>query len=271
MTKSSIGLPLGITVTAISLFLILPILVVIPLSFNPEPYFSFTREMLLFEPGGWSLRWYREVTESDQWRLAFKNSLMIASIVTAVATVGGTSAALGLRHLTGISKSVVAGIIASPLVVPVIIVATGMYLFLAPLGLTQSFLGVVLAHIVLASPFVVVTVSGALSTFDDRLLLAAATLGASPFKAFGRVTLPLMASGILAGALFAFVTSFDEAVVTLFLAGYDQRTVPLQMWSGVRDQLSPAVLAVASLLVLLVAMVMAIANAIQSTLKRRNT
>jgi putative spermidine/putrescine transport system permease protein len=261
-------LSLGFAVGAVSLFLILPILVVIPLSFNPEPYFSFTKSMLLVEPEGWSLRWYREVAQSPQWRLAFKNSVIIAIIVTPVATVLGTAGALGLRHLQGSTRTLVAALLGSPLVIPVIIVATGTYLFFAPMGLTQSLAGIVIVHIVLAAPFVVVTVSGALTTFDERLSRAAATLGASPVRAFMRVTLPLIAPGIVSGALFAFVTSFDEAVVTLFLASYDQRTVPLQMWSGVRDQLSPAVLVVASLMVFLVATAMVASNLIQAIFKR---
>lgn len=259
---------LGCAVGAVSLFLVLPILVVIPLSFNPEPYFSFTRSMLLLQPEGWSLRWYREVGESAQWRLALRNSVTIAIIVTPVATALGTAAALGLRHLDGSARTLAAAMLGAPLVIPVIIVATGTYLFFAPLGLTQSLTGIVIVHVVLAAPFVVITVSSTLTTFDAQLSRAAATLGASPLRAFARVTLPLIAPGIISGALFAFVTSFDEAVVTLFLASYDQRTIPLQMWSGVRDQLSPAVLVVASLLVLLVAITMVAANLIQ-TLKRR--
>lgn len=259
---------LGCAVGAVSLFLVLPILVVIPLSFNPEPYFSFTRSMLLLQPEGWSLRWYREVGESAQWRLALRNSVTIAIIVTPVATALGTAAALGLRHLDGSARTLAAAMLGAPLVIPVIIVATGTYLFFAPLGLTQSLTGIVIVHVVLAAPFVVITVSSTLTTFDAQLSRAAATLGASPLRAFARVTLPLIAPGILSGALFAFVTSFDEAVVTLFLASYDQRTIPLQMWSGVRDQLSPAVLVVASLLVLLVAITMVAANVFQ-TLKRR--
>ncbi|KQS71610.1 polyamine ABC transporter permease [Rhizobium sp. Leaf371] len=260
-------LSLGFAVGAISLFLILPILVVVPLSFNPEPYFSFTRSMLLLQPDGWSLRWYREVAESAQWRLALKNSVTIAIIVTPVATALGTAAALGLRHLGGSVRTLVAAVLGAPLIIPVIIVATGTYLFFAPLGLTQSLTGIVIVHVVLAAPFVVVTVSGTLTTFDAQLSRAAATLGASPLRAFARVTLPLIVPGVISGALFAFVTSFDEAVVTLFLASYDQRTVPLQMWSGIRDQLSPAVLVVASLLVLLVAIMMVVANLVQA-LKR---
>jgi putative spermidine/putrescine transport system permease protein len=253
----------------VAAFLVLPILVIVPLSFNPEPYFSFTRKMILLDPDGWSLRWYREVLQSAQWRLAFRNSVTIAAIVTPTATALGTCAALGLRHLPARQRTIVALIISSPLVVPVIIIATGTYLFFAPLGLTQSLTGIVFAHIILAAPFVVITVSSTLTTFDERLLRVAATLGASPIRAFLRVTLPLMVQGILTGALFAFATSFDEAVVTLFLAGYDQRTVPLQMWSGVRDQLSPAVLVVASLLVLSMSAIVVAVKIIETLLSRR--
>ncbi|HEY9214240.1 MAG TPA: ABC transporter permease [Ancylobacter sp.] len=246
----------------IAAFLVLPLLVIVPLSFNPEPYFSFTPAMLRLDPEGWSLRWYREITESAQWRLALWNSLGIAGVVTPLATFLGTLAALGLRRLPTGPRKMFAVIIASPLVVPVILFATGIYFFLAPLGLTQSFTGIILAHTALAAPYVVVTVGSTLTTFDERLLRAASILGSPPLSAFLRVTLPLIAPGVASGALFAFVTSFDEAVIALFLAGYDQRTVPLQMWSGVRDQLSPAVLAAATLMVLLVAIVMLITTLI---------
>ncbi|CAM5761193.1 ABC transporter permease [Labrys miyagiensis] len=252
--------------SAVYAFLIVPVLVVIPLSFNPEPYFSFTRRMLTLDPEGWSLRWYREIALNPQWRLAFRNSLLIAAVVTPAATALGTLAAFGLRRLPSRQKSAVVIILSSPLIVPIIIFATGSYLFLAPLGLTQCFAGIILAHTALASPYVVVTVGGAFANFDERLLLAASILGSNPLNAFWKVTLPLMAPGILAGALFAFVTSFDEAVVALFLAGYDQRTVPLQMWSGVRDQLSPAVLAAATLLIAVVAVVMVAIALVRGTL-----
>lgn len=251
---------------AVCVFLIVPVLVVIPLSFNPEPYFSFTRQMLTLDPDGWSLRWYREIALNPQWQLAFRNSLTIAAVVTPAATLLGTLAAFGLRRLPTRQKGFVAVILSSPLIVPIIIFATGSYLFLAPLGLTQTFTGIILAHTALAAPYVVVTVGGALATFDERLLRAASILGSNPLGAFYKVTMPLMAPGMLAGALFAFITSFDEAVVALFLAGYDQRTVPLQMWSGMRDQLSPAVLAAASLLILVVAIVMALIAFIRRTL-----
>lgn len=251
---------------SVAAFLIVPILVVAPLSFNPEPYFSFTPAMLRLEPEGWSLRWYREIAESPQWRLAFWNSLGIAALVTPLATLLGTLAALGLRRLPRAQRNSAAVVIASPLIVPIILFATGAYFFFAPFGLTQSYTGIVLAHTALAAPYVVVTVGSALTTFDDRLLRAASVLGSTPVSAFLRVTLPLMAPGIASGALFAFVTSFDEAVVALFLAGYDQRTVPLQMWAGVRDQLSPAVLAAATLLVVLVAATMLLTAVLRRSL-----
>ncbi|WP_448954924.1 ABC transporter permease [Labrys neptuniae] len=256
---------------AVCVFLIVPVLVVIPLSFNPEPYFSFTRKMLTLDPAGWSLRWYREIALNPQWQLAFRNSILIAAVVTPAATLLGTLAAFGLRRLPVRHKGIVAIVLSSPLIVPIIIFATGSYLFLAPLGLTQSFIGIILAHIALAAPYVVVTVGGALATFDERLLRAASILGSNPLAAFWRVTMPLMAPGMLAGALFAFITSFDEAVVALFLAGYDQKTVPLQMWSGMRDQLSPAVLAAATLLIVVVAVAMAFIAFIRGTIAPART
>lgn len=226
----------------ILLFLLLPVLVIIPLSFNSEPYFTYPMP-------GLSLRWYREFLTSDMWLLALKNSLIVGVCATLGATTLGTLAALGLSRPGLPYKTTIMGLLISPMIVPLVITAVGMYFLYAPLGLSNSLLGLVVAHTVLGTPFVVITVTATLAGFDRSVSRAAASLGAGPAYAFVRVTMPLVLPGIVSGALFAFATSFDEVVVVLFLAGVEQRTIPRQMWSGLREQLSPTILAVATLLV----------------------
>ncbi|MFZ6044537.1 ABC transporter permease [Pseudomonas sp. CR3202] len=239
------------------LFLILPILVVTPLSFNVEPYFSFTRGMLSLDPDAFSLRWYRELVEDPLWVMSFKNSLLIAACATVIATALGTLAALGLSRSNLPCKGLLMGTLISPMIVPVIISSAGMYFFYSTLGIAQSHLGIaqshlgiILAHAVLGTPFVIITVTATLVGFDHSLTRAAASMGASPTYTFFRVTFPIIRPGIISGALFALVTSFDEAVVVLFLGGVEQRTIPRQMWSGMREQISPTILAAATLLIL---------------------
>ncbi len=232
------------------LFLVLPIIVITPLSFNVEPYFSFTSGMLHLDPDAFSLRWYRELIEDPLWILSFKNSLLIASCATLIATALGTIAALGLSRSNLPFKRLLMGTLISPMIVPVIISSAGMYFFYSTLGIAQNHLGIILAHAVLGTPFVIITVTATLVGYDHSLTRAAASLGASPTYTFFRVTFPIIRPGIISGGLFALVTSFDEAVVVLFLGGVEQRTIPRQMWSGMREQISPTILAAATLLIL---------------------
>ncbi|WP_089718177.1 ABC transporter permease [Candidatus Entotheonella palauensis] len=225
-------------------FLIVPVLVIIPLSFNSEPYFTYPMP-------GLSLRWYMDFLTNDVWALAIKNSLIVAISATVLSTALGTLSALGLSRPNLPYHTLVMGILISPMIVPLVITAVGMYFFYAPLGLTNNLWGLILAHTALGTPFVVITVTATLVGFDHSLTRAASSLGASPVYTFFNVTMPLVMPGILSGALFAFATSFDEVVVVLFLAGVEERTIPRQMWSGMREQLSPTILAVATILVLL--------------------
>lgn len=236
---------------AVLVFLIAPILVIVPLSFNAEPYFTFTSEMLALNPDGFSLRWYRDIVENPQWLEAIGNSMVIAIASTALATVLGTLAAIGLARSNMPFRDFIMAILISPLVVPIVIAAAGMYFFYSSVGLAQTHLGIILAHTALGTPFVVITMTATLSGFDRNLTKAALSLGADPMTAFFRVTLPLVAPGMISGALFAFAASFDEVVTVLFLGGPEQRTVPRQMWSGIREQISPTILAVATLLIIL--------------------
>ena len=235
----------------IFLFLITPILVIIPLSFNIEPYFTFTSGMLKFDPDAYSLRWYEDFINNTQWTHSVKNSFIIAIASTILATVLGTLAALGLSKPHMPYRSLMMGLLISPMIVPLIISAAGMYFFYSNIGLSQTYLGIILAHTALGTPFVVITVTATLVGFDHSLSRASANLGANPTTTFFKVIMPLILPGVISGALFAFITSFDEVVVVLFLAGFDQRTIPRQMWSGIREQISPTILAVATILVMI--------------------
>ena len=235
--------------SAVFLFLTAPILVIVPLSFNVEPYFTFTEGMLSLDPQAYSLRWYRTVAEDPQWLRALANSLVIGFAATALATALGTLAALGLSNPAMPGRSLAMSLLISPMVTPVIISAAGMFFFYSALGLAQTYPGLILAHTALGTPFVVIPVTATLSGFDPNLTRAAASLGAGPVGTFRRVQLPLIAPGVISGALFAFATSFDEVVTVLFIGGLDQRTIPRQMWAGIREQISPAILAVATLLI----------------------
>ncbi len=225
-------------------FLVGPILAVIPLSFNSSTF-------LTYPMSGVSLRWYRDFFHSPQWLPAFKNSLLIGSVTTVLSTSLGTLAALGLARIGSTAGWLIAAFVISPRIVPVVITAVGVYFLYAPLGLTNNYLGLILAHSVLAVPFVVITVTATLQGFDFNLVRAGASLGASPAFVFRRVILPLILPGVLSGAAFAFATSFDEIVVALFVAGPMQRTIPIQMWNGVREEISPTITAAATVLVVI--------------------
>lgn len=274
----------------IFLFLIAPILIVIPLSFNAEPYFTFTPEMLSFDPEGYSVRWYdtlltlghpapetprdgtwwSAVWERATWVQAAKNSLWVGLWATILATTLGTIAALGLSRPEMPYRRLIMALLISPMIVPIIIIAVGMSFFFAKaciapdsaVGaifgvflsekgcLANSYLGVIVAHAVLGIPFVIITVTATLTGFDQSLIRAAHSLGANPRTTFFKVVMPLILPGIISGALFAFVTSFDEVVAVLFIAGPDQQTIPRQMFNGIREAISPAILAVATILVI---------------------
>ena len=243
---------------AVFAFLIAPMLVVVPLSFNAEPYFTFTEGMLSLESDAYSFRWYRSVIEDEAWRRALTNSLLIGLAAAAIATVLGIPAALGLTSHAMPGRAFVMGLLISPMITPIIISAAGMFFFYSNLGLSQTHLSLILAHAALGTPFVVITVTATLTGFDRNLARAAASLGAGPLVIFRRIQLPLIAPGVIAGALFAFAASFDEVVTVLFLGGLEQRTIPRQMWAGIREQISPEILAVATFLVAFVLLLLGV-------------
>jgi putative spermidine/putrescine transport system permease protein len=225
------------------LFLIAPILAVMPLSFNSVPFFTYPMP-------GLSLRWYRDFFLTDRWQGALHNSLIVASSTTVLAMILGTLAALGLSRANFPLRTAVMSLLISPIIVPVVITAVGMYFFFAEVGLLNTYTGLILAHTVLAAPFVVITVTATLIGFDHSLSRAGASLGASPTMVFFKVILPLILPGMISGALFAFGTSFDEVVVVLFVASPEQRTLPKVMFAGIREMISPTITAAATVLIL---------------------
>ncbi|WP_206607814.1 ABC transporter permease [Ferruginivarius sediminum] len=230
-------------VALVCIFLLAPILAIVPISFSSGSF-------LTYPLPGFSLQWYAEVFEPRPWMFALKNSLIVGSGATVLATTLGTLAALGLAKGNLPGRSAVNAFLISPMIVPLVITAVGVYFFFARIGLNASYPGLILGHTALAVPFVVITVTATLEGFDTNLIRAGQSLGAGPLRVFRRITLPLIAPGVASGAIFAFAISFDEVVVTVFLAGPAQRTLPRQMFDGIRENISPAILAVATLLVL---------------------
>ncbi len=230
-------------------YLMAPIVVLIPLSFNVEPYFTFTPGMLTLDPSAFSIKWYQDIINNPQWIHAMKNSIIVGFFATILATFFGILASWGLSRPTTPFRVPIMGILISPMIVPLIISAAGMFFFYSKVHLAQTYPGLILAHTALGIPFVVITVTATLIGFDESLIRASQSLGASTLTTFRKVVMPLILPGVISGALFAFVTSFDEVVVVIFLAGFEQRTIPRQMWAGIREQISPTILAVATILV----------------------
>ena len=251
-------------------FLIAPLFVILPLSFNAEQYIHFSSKMLALDPEGFSLRWYEDMIygTKNPWGLATKNSLIIAFFATIGSTILGTVAALGLssRHMP--YKAAFMALLISPMIVPLIISGTAIFFFMAKVGLAATHTGIVLSHIILGTPFVVITVTATLSGFDHSVTRAAASLGSNPVNTFMKITLPLIMPGVISGALFAFVTSFDEVVVVLFLAGLENTTIPIQMWVGLREQLSPTIMAVATCLIVMSTLILVSAELLRRRSER---
>ncbi|MFB6462892.1 ABC transporter permease [Bradyrhizobium tunisiense] len=228
---------------AVLMFLVAPIVVVLPLSFNSVAFFTYPM-------AGFSLRWYEQFFLTELWQGALLNSIVVAVSVTLLSTALGTLAAIGLTRLSARWRILSMNILVMPLIVPIVITAVAVYFFYAAIGLLNGYAGLILAHTTLATPFVVIAVSATLAGFDESLGRAAAGLGAPPIAVFFMVILPLILPGMATGALFAFLTSFDEVVVALFVAGPEQRTLPMVMYSGIREQYNPTMIAAAAVLVL---------------------
>jgi len=254
---------------AIFVFLITPIIILIPLSFNQEPYFSFTPGMLALDPAAFSARWYWDILQNGmvdpetitgwwsdvwnnaQWVRSIRNSFYIGILATILSTSLGTLAAIGLASSDMPWRRPIMALLISPMIVPLVITASGLAFFFADINLVKTYWGIILAHAVLGTPFVIITVTATLSGFDKSLTRASANMGAGPIRTFFKVQMPLILPGVISGALFAFITSFDEVVAVLQLADVRQRTIPRQMFSGIREQISPTILAVATILVII--------------------
>jgi len=230
-------------------FLIAPIIVIIPLSLNAQDFFTFTPEMLRFDPDGYSTKHYRDFFTNPDWQKPLWNSLKIAPVATLISVSLGTLAAIGLSQGQVPFRRAIMAVLISPMIVPLIISAAGMYFFYSRVGLQGTYWGVVLAHAALGVPFVIITVTATLVGFDTSLTRAAASMGAGPLRTFFRVQMPLILPGVISGGLFAFITSFDEVVVVLFLGAPGDKTLPWQMFTGLREQISPTILAAATVLV----------------------
>ena len=230
-------------------FLIAPIVTIIPLSFNAENFFTFTPGMLRLDPDAYGLDHYRDFFTNPSWQQALRNSVLIAPAATVLSVSLGTLAAIGLSQSHVPFRGVIMAILISPMIMPLIISAAGMYFFYSRIGLQGTYLGVVLAHAALGIPFVIITVTATLVGFDKSLTRASANLGANPVTTFFKVQMPLILPGVISGGLFAFITSFDEVVIVLFVGSAGQKTLPWQMFIGLREQISPTILAVATILV----------------------
>ena len=206
--------------------------------------------------------------ENPNWMLAIRNSFVVATFATLVATVLGTVAALGLASAEMPLRRLVTAVLLAPMIVPLIIIGAGLFFFYARLRLIGTFPGLIIAHAALGVPFVTITVTATLKGFDRSWFRAALSAGANPVRAFFDVTLPLIRPGVISGALFAFITSFDEVVLVLFLAGPNQRTIPRQMFAGLREQINPTILAVATLLVLVSACLLITLELLQRRTRR---
>lgn len=233
----------GLFAVCVIIFLLAPLLVVLPLAFT-------SKAVLTYPVTGYSTRWFEELVTNSVWMRSILNSLIIAGATTLLATVLGTLAALGLRGHDLMFKTQIRTLFLLPMVVPAVVLGVGMQALFVRLGFNSSYFSVIVAHTVIAMPFVVISVSGALTGIDRRVERAAESLGAPPWLVFRRVTMPLAMPGILSGGALAFATSLDEVVLTLFVAGPNQRTLARQMFSTLRENISPAIASAAFIIIL---------------------
>jgi len=229
----------------VALYLALPTLLVIPMSFGSTSTFQ-------FPPKQFSLHLYQRFFSDPAWLTSLRNSVEVGVLATLVATVVGTAAALGLHHLTGRVSRAARTLLMVSLGTPGIVIAIAIYITFLKWHLVGRLAGYVLAHAAIGVPFVLVAVTSALGGVDPKLMRASASLGASPGRTFLRVTMPLIRRGVVTGAIFAFVTSFDEVVIALFLRSPTFQTLPVQMYNSVTSQIDATIAAASSLVVVAV-------------------
>ncbi|MBA3446629.1 MAG: ABC transporter permease [Pseudaminobacter sp.] len=262
MTISPFRILLGLFCLLVAIWLVAPTLVIIPMSFNEK-------KSLAFPPSGFSWQWYANFFTNPDWSTSFVNSVRVAAIVAVVATVIGTLASLGLSRMKHSGAGILRALLITPMVVPGVVLAIGIYAVYLDAQLVGTTAGFVAAHTMLAIPFVIIAVSANLEVFDVRLETAAASLGASRFTAFRTVTLPLIAPGILSGMLFAFVTSFDEIIVALFITSPYLKTLPVQIFASITRDADPTVAAVGTIIFFVTSILIA-AGLIIGSKSRRN-
>ncbi|GAA1010079.1 polyamine ABC transporter permease [Acrocarpospora pleiomorpha] len=246
---------LKIVAVLVGLFLTVPTLVVIPMSFSSAKTFR-------FPPDGWSFEWYERLFTSPEWTTAIVNSLQVGVITAVLATVLGTAAAIGVTTLGERARGLATGFLLSPIIIPNILIALVIFTTFLRIGLTGSLFGIALAHTALALPFVVIAVTARLQGMDPALRKAGGSLGAPPFTVFRKITLPLAMPGVLSGAVLAFISSFDEVVISLFLQSPTAITLPVQMFNSVTVQIDPTISAASSLMVLVVSVPILLAQVI---------
>jgi putative spermidine/putrescine transport system permease protein len=238
------------------LFLILPSLLVIPLSFSDSRY-------LAFPPPGWSTRWYTTYFNALEWREATRTSFIAATLTMIISTALGTLAAYSLHISQSAFTRIVYATFMLPLIIPGILIAIGIFLLFAHLGLNNTMTGIVLAHSVMAIPLVVITVASGLKSYDVTQEMVARSLGANRPLAFLTVTLPQIKVSVISGALLAFITSLDEVVISLFIAGGDNSTLTRRMFNALRDEIDPTIAAISTLLILLSVLLLALTQLLQ--------
>jgi putative spermidine/putrescine transport system permease protein len=248
---------LYVVVGLIVLFLIAPSILVVPLSFSDSRY-------LQFPPPGWSTRWYQAYFGSIEWREATYVSFAAAILTMIVSTVLGTLAAYGLYMLRGKLSKAAHAVFTLPLIIPGILVAIGIFLFYAQLGLNNTLTGIVLAHSVVAIPLVVITVASSLKSYDMNQEMVARSLGASRPWAFLTVTLPQIKISVISGALLAFITSLDEVVISLFIAGGDKATLTKRMFNALRDEIDPTIASISTLLIVVSVLLLGVSQFAQA-------
>jgi putative spermidine/putrescine transport system permease protein len=233
-------------------FLVLPVAVVAVMSFTNQMY-------LTFPPTGWATKWYTEVWNTPRWFLALWNSGAIALPVALLSVILGTLTALAVARSGMRWPRLVAALIVAPLMLPHVIIAIGLYPTMLDLGLASTYIAVIIGHTVVATPFVFTTVSASLQSYDHALELAAMTMGANPWRAFWRVTFPMVRASMATGGVFAFAVSFDELMLSLFLTSPRTITLPRLLWEHLAQEVTPAIAAVATVILAITLVLLGIA------------
>jgi putative spermidine/putrescine transport system permease protein len=243
-------------------FLVAPLMILVPMSFNDS-------SLLTFPPQRWSIRWYQRYLTDRAWISATILSLQAGAVVAVISVVLGTLAALGLTRGRFAGRALLQAFVLSPLIVPVIVIAVGLYYMFSFFRLNGTFIALVVAHTVLTFPYATVVITASLENFDVRLERVAMSLGATPLTALVRVTLPLIGPGLLVAGLFTFLISFDEVVLAVFVTGPQSATLPRKMWEGIRFEINPSITAVSTLLIVYSAAVMLACEALRRKLAAR--